>query len=148
MSHWHGVRWGNWGWDWVGVTREKGGGGGTEYKWFYSLHALYPASPVTRLGLGPPGSVVGPSWVRCWGEGGGWGAKIKYFAATKLAELIQNNGKSNAKGFEQCFGLSFRSVCDTWGGLRGQWVWDRDNNSTISPEKLCPVNIQRLSGLE
>ena len=47
------------------------------------------------------------------GEGGGWWAKIKYFAATKLAELIQNNGKSNAKGFEQCFGLSFRSVCDT-----------------------------------
>ena len=37
------------------------------------------------------------------GAGGGWWAKIKYFAATKLAELTQNNGTIHCKGFLTVF---------------------------------------------
>ena len=100
-------------WGWLSVTREKGGGGGTEYKWFYSLHALYPASPVTRPGLGllDPGQLLAPP-----GSGAGLGAKIKYFAATKLAELIQNNGTIHCKGFWAVF---WSEEMEIRRGLRG-----------------------------
>ena len=106
-------------WGWLSVTREKGGGGGTEYKWLYSLHALYPASPVTRPGLGllDPGQLVAPP-----GSGAGLGAKIKYFAATKLAELIQNNGRIHCKGFWTVFWSELEICAILARGIMRHWT--------------------------
>ena len=57
--------------------------------------------------------------------------------------------ESTAKGFERCFGLSLRSVRYLLReGITTNEALDRDNNSTMGPEKLSPVNMKRLSGLE